>query len=79
MTPFNINSEIWVKLTPLGKKVYRDHWNHALRGSSYKAPKLTRDKQGRVSFQLWDLMMIYGPHIWHGSEPMFVGNEIYFP
>lgn len=79
MTPFNINDDIWVKLTPLGKTIYRAHWAHALRGSGLKAPNLTRDKEGRVRFQLWDLMHIYGPLIWHGSEQVFEDSTIFFP
>jgi hypothetical protein len=71
---FNINGYTWVKLTPLGKKIYDDHWHKLLTAGGYvrdlKAPKL-KTKKGWTEFQLWELMTVFGEHMYMGSENAF--------
>jgi hypothetical protein len=70
----NINQPVWVKLTPLGRKIYKDYWAELLSTGGYvrdlKPPKL-RTKNGYTEFQLWDLMHIYGGHLYLGGENPF--------
>ena len=69
----NINVTVWVKLTDEGKKLLREHYeSHRINAS--KVPKLYR--KGKVSFQLWDLMHIFGPNLYNGCTVPFVNNEI---
>jgi hypothetical protein len=63
----NINQTCKVKLTEKGKKIlfeyYRD-W-----------PGVPEDKLEK-EFHLWELMQIFGPHVYNGCEIPFVNNVI---
>jgi hypothetical protein len=67
---FNINSCVWVKLTPKGRRKLRDERMIAeqLINSSW-AP--SREKNGYTEFQLWELMHIFGEDLFNGSELSF--------
>lgn len=69
MKLLNINEEVEVILTPAGKDKMT---NLALVGEEYFTEA---EKSGK--FQLWRLMQVFGPHVWHGMpEPFFYRNEI---
>lgn len=74
MKQLNINNSVWVKLTPLGKEIYKKHWYELLTAGGYvrdlNPPKL-RTKKGWTEFQLWELMSIYGEHLHMGSSNPF--------
>lgn len=65
---FNINNYVLVKLTPLGvswiNKYYADL-------GCQKAPELQYQTDGRVQFQLWELMSIFGTILDNGCDMPF--------
>jgi len=70
---YNINSNVWVKLTDKGKEIYNKHWDEILVGENLPAPVLT-EVDGWAEFQMWDLMSIYGCHLYNGCVVPFETN-----
>lgn len=76
---FNLNDRVRVKLTDTGRRIHRlDHDKY-----SVTCPKLTyfepeTDEQGWSTFQLWDLMKLFGSHIYMGMPelPFETGMEL---
>jgi hypothetical protein len=64
---FNINDDVKVKLTPVGFEIHRKYWA-PYTSNDYIPPRV--DDEGYSTFQLWDLMVIFGSHIhmW-GNNP----------
>lgn len=62
---FNINDNVYVKLTDHGRKVhYEEHikfWGKFPNQPSYKPPK--EDNEGWSKWQMWELMSEFGSHI----------------
>jgi hypothetical protein len=79
MSRFNINDEVLVKLTDLGRA--RLQLNHeelfavGVRKHPYAPPKET---DGWSRWQLWTLMREFGPHVRNGGLLMFE-TEIEIP
>jgi len=73
---YNINSNVWVKLTPKGHDIYKKFWSEALKGSTIEnaIPVLHTDDRGWTEFQMWDLMCIFGPHLYNGCIVPFETN-----
>lgn len=64
----NINQKVKVTLTEKGKQILFD---------SYKDwPGAYTDKLMKSEFQLWELMSIFGPHVYNGCEVPFEENII---
>ncbi|WP_178137406.1 hypothetical protein [Tepidibacter thalassicus] len=80
---FNYNQEVKVKLTQLGLKILKerhDRLNEELKSRGHKGlNKFTVkiDENGYSSFQLWDLMNIFGEYMAIGCETPFDGNMIF--
>lgn len=72
MKVFNINNRVKVKLTDLGVKIYKDYYKTY--NIHTKGPYM--DDEGYTSFQMWDLMEVYGPHISIDSEMVFEPNVL---
>ena len=76
---FNINHIVKVKLTDYGEKVL---YTHLIVYEKYMPLKYTdvykTDELGYKTFQLWDLMNIFGAHIYSGAPICFENNEIIF-
>lgn len=72
---FNLNDEVRVKLTPLGRKLHEeDHWKFwsmmpKLKVPAYVAP--TEDIDGWSTWQLWSLMEAFGKHTRIGFDTCF--------
>lgn len=78
---FNVNNEVRVRLTPLGRKIHKE--KHEALGAAfgkvaheaiqkefkYVAPE--EDADGWSTWQLWQLMNTFGDHCWNGCEPPF--------
>jgi len=64
---FNINDYVKVKLTDYGREKYREFWNKF----GLKALKLKEDENGYTSFQMWDLMQVFGSHMRLGGRNCF--------
>ncbi|TQR97335.1 hypothetical protein [Paenibacillus ottowii] len=79
----NINDHVEVILTKTGIEMLENHYQEAYSHLpiSIRMPLDTHfkaSKQEPIQFQLWELMQIYGPHIFLGMrESPFVGNEIH--
>ena len=74
---FNINQKVKVKLTDYGKKIL-DTYFAELNISPMHYTLYKVDKSGYITFQMWDLMSIFGEHIYMGAPICFENNEIIF-
>ena len=65
---FNINGDVRVKLTPLGRQIWRSYWKpHDPEGNMEK--KI--DPDGWLKIQLWEVMATFGPHMYNGGDVPF--------
>lgn len=73
---YNINSNVWVKLTPKGHEIYKKFWEEVFKASAtpHNAPVLHTDAEGWTEFQMWDLMCIFGCHLYNGCVAPFETN-----
>ena len=65
-TKINLNDYVKVKLTDLGKDIYYhrfDEMNQKWGRQVCKPSFPKEDADGYTSFQLWDFIQLYGPHI----------------
>jgi hypothetical protein len=78
--PFNVNSGVRVKLTPLGLSILRQQDEEfcalipAAAAASWRKGEPARyepDAEGYHEFQLWDLMHRLGPYCWMGLDVPF--------
>lgn len=78
---FNINYEVKVKLTEYGRELYYHQFDDLIKQGMLMTPIQPKvDKEGYTTFQLWELMSIYGPHIYMGMTKLpFQDNAIYIP
>jgi len=82
---FNLNWEVKVKVTELGYKQWLDHENRFCEFSAQieekelKHLKEKEDKDGYVTFQLWELMEIFGHHMRMGFSNPIDTNIILLP
>ena len=67
MKEFNVNDYVWVRLTPLGYQIHREHQTSLVPHYPYTPPET--DDEGWTRFQLWGLMQIFGPKISWGQLP----------
>ena len=62
-----LNAEVRVRLTHFGTALVRE--------SGRSVPNM--DLNGETKFQLWDLMAVFGPRLYHGMPNIpFLNNEI---
>lgn len=79
----NLNDIVKVKLTDVGKDIYyhrNDELNEEIRrcgGRPVEARMPKVDEDGYTSFQLHDLMTLYGPHIAIWKKLPFEINILY--
>ncbi len=75
MIEVNINEEIEVRLTRVGRQIYQAHWK-----KYHLRPLLLKKSSGRwVRFHLWDFMHIFGNTMYMGAPAIIVGNIIRIP
>lgn len=69
----NINYNVWVKLTPEGKKQYRKYYRDLFRNISsfIEVKKLPAPDNGWYKFQMWELMEVFGPALYMGCRVPF--------
>jgi hypothetical protein len=65
----NINDYTRVRLTSHGEKILKKE-----SGNGFNFNYSTRTKI--LEIELWSIMEIFGPHIYHGSDQCFESNEI---
>ena len=79
----NLNDIVKVKLTNVGKDIYyhqNDELNEVIkrRGGRLLENRMPRvDEEGYTSFQLHDLMTLYGPHVAMWKQLPFETNMLY--
>lgn len=77
MHEFNINYMVKVRLTDYGKDIYYhqyDELNDKFNKQIIKPTLPKVDENGYTSFQLWNLMEIYGPYMRMASALPFETN-----
>lgn len=78
----NLNDNIKVKLTDLGKGIYYHRWDYILdccKGERPLKPKYPKvDEDGYTKFQLWDFISLYGRYIGMGLPNVIDPIEIIF-
>lgn len=76
----NMNDDIRVRLTPAGEKQWEKYWNTNPFWSEHIVPPAVRKAatlpDGRVHFQLWHAMEVFGSMLYNGCEIPFENNEI---
>ena len=80
MKKFNINNPIMVKLTDKGINIYYHQHDDLNRfyGKEMIRPSYPKiDAEGFVTFQLWELMTIFGKHFHMGMDQIIEENTIY--
>jgi len=75
---FNINDYVWVMLTPEGKKIYQHQFDKYPPEIGLIPSPLHVEKDGWIKFNFWELMEIFGSHIYFGCNVPFVDNIILF-
>ena len=74
---FNINDFVSVRLTGHGKRVYeafKAQQNKDIRAAGVEPDLVERHPEtpsGWSRWQLWELMSIFGPHLYNGGPLMF--------
>jgi hypothetical protein len=82
----NINDYVLVRLTPFGENLWVEKWAETARIMKLpkgEVPVAIREscvlKDGRVRFQMWDLMATFGEVLYNGAiDHPFVGNKIWY-
>jgi hypothetical protein len=66
---FNINNEVRIQLTDLGRTIHRQNFEKLLPDLAYEPP--IEDADGWSSWQLWKLAHEFGAHLYNGCDPPF--------
>lgn len=73
----NINNDVEITLTEYGKHILDNHRKKLEKGTGIKLDIIFKyEESGVYKAQLWELMNIFGSHIYNGAEQVFVNNEI---
>jgi len=80
----NVNDDVWVELTPCGEELWAKRWDETARVyGETGVPKSIREghtePNGRVRFQIHDLMLTFGSVMFMGNTrgTPFKNNAIY--
>jgi hypothetical protein len=68
---FNINDYVRVKLTDHGRKILDDQHTEFKKVMPSAEPIHKPDEDGWCKFQLWELMSIFGQHLYNGCQIPF--------
>lgn len=62
---FNINHKVKVRLTDIGRTIHRKDFDQlGMKSLNYAPPE--EDSRGWSEWQLWELMRLFGPHLYNG-------------
>ena len=67
--PFNINDYVHVRLTPKGRQIHRaNHDDLVAKIGGLPLPYIpvVENMEGWSRWQAWDLMRVFGPHLYNG-------------
>lgn len=73
---FNINDEIKVKLTRKGLRFHREYYYEIYKNTNFEYTEPPVDGDGYSTFQLWEVMHIFGKHLYNGCQMPFEANII---
>lgn len=84
VAPINVNQYVYVRLTEAGDAALRRYFETLAGQMSSMLPSVSAEALIKASqqdtvfrrFQLWELMHIFGPEMYH-PEQMFVENKIH--
>ena len=69
MTAININIQVKIKLTQYGRNILKQHYS--------EFPSLAKlDETGYFKSELWNIMYIFGEHLYNGSKQIIEENEL---
>ena len=73
MIEFNINNDVWIKLTDRGRDEYLNFYSSLSERSGVElpAPPIKEDEDGWSRWQLWHLMSILGSACFMGPQTPF--------
>lgn len=75
---FNMNDIVRVKLTDHGRRLHREYHDNLfanyLSARPIKYKPIKEDNNGWSEWQLWNLMSIFGKHIYMGCKSVFETN-----
>ena len=74
---FNINNYVHIKMTQHGRDIHKEHWTDVMSGCfdwTYNPKKESAD--GWFKWQMWDVMRVFGDHMYNGCELPFDVNII---
>lgn len=74
MIEFNINDDVYVKLTDTGRQIHRANFEKIFKGTHFIYHAPVEDEEGCSKWQMWDLMYQFGAHIGPGSKIPFETN-----
>lgn len=76
----NINDEVFVRLTSAGAAAWNEYWRATSpEGVPDSIRKGAEYQSGYTKFQIWEMMAIFGPDCFNGSNRLpFVNNELWF-
>ncbi len=70
------NDQVKVRLTAKGERQF-NKWHRHLKLDPRPYKKRCFNAKTKVwTFQIWELMNIFGPKTYHGSDQMFVDNKL---
>jgi hypothetical protein len=73
----NINDMVEVTLTEYGKKILDSYIGNLENMSGIDCKILFKyDEHGKLSVSFWELMNLFGKHIYNGAKQVFENNEI---
>lgn len=73
----NLNQRCDAILTAHGAELYNEHFRE-LHATCKLIRPTNLKSEDRLSLQLWELMNIFGKHLYNGAENCFENNEIIF-
>ncbi len=77
MITFNVNDNVWVKLTPSGEALWAEYWRKT---NPKGVPKSIRrshtEADGWIRFQLHELMQVFGKAMYNGNMELPFETEI---
>jgi ribosomal protein L5 len=81
MKNINLNADVKVRLTDLGRKKYKEYYQELINYShpskevrDYMLTPKEEDSDGYCTFAIWELMQFFGKHIYLGCKPLFDMN-----
>lgn len=76
-----LNEPVRMRLNDHGRALHAQNWAELRKGHENvirETPQPEPDADGVSTWSMWELMQVFGPHIWHGSQLPFEDNLLVF-